>query len=60
MSNDFFPCDGPRGRCDLCRYGHLVYANGRWSFYECYHNPYSGKWVAEIKDCPIASEEEMK
>ena len=39
-------------RCDGCEYKRLVYASGDFSFNGCYCNPYKGKWVAEIKDCP--------
>lgn len=53
INNDFFEyTNQPRGRCDGCRDCCIVYANGGWSFYCCYHNPYHGKWVAEIKNCP--------
>ena len=39
-------------RCKGCEYRHIVHANGGWNFYGCYCRPYTGKWVAEIKDCP--------
>ena len=42
----------PKQRCDDCKYKRLVYANGQFSFYGCYHKPYTGKWLAEIKNCP--------
>ena len=42
----------PKERCEGCKYCKRIYANGGWSFYACYHEPYHGKWVAEIKDCP--------
>ena len=42
------------GRCDGCKYCKEVYANGGLSFFGCYHQPYRGKLVAKIKDCPIA------
>lgn len=36
--------------CDSCR---VVYsAPDGWQFRGCYHEPYRGKWVAEIMDCP--------
>lgn len=41
-----------KGRCDGCKDLKVVHCNGGFSFYGCYHNPYRGKWVAEIKDCP--------
>jgi hypothetical protein len=41
-----------KGRCDGCYHCKLVHCNGGFSFLGCYHTPYRGKWVAEIKDCP--------
>ena len=43
-------------RCENCKYRHIIYANGGFKFYGCYHKPYTGKWVAEIKYCPKGSE----
>ncbi len=40
-------------RCDGCMYRKKVYATNNYSFYGCYHAPYIGKRVAEIKDCPL-------
>lgn len=40
------------GRCKNCQYGKVV-SSGNWSFLGCYAEPYKGKWVVEIKDCPI-------
>ena len=45
------------GRCDGCKYCKAVYANGGWSFLGCYCKPYRGKWVSEIKDCPLKERE---
>ena len=39
-------------RCEECEYKHIVHASGGFSFNGCYHRPYTGKWVATIKDCP--------
>lgn len=44
--------DVKKQRCEGCKYGKSVHANGGFSFKGCYHRPYNGKWVAEIKDCP--------
>lgn len=41
-----------RQRCEGCKYKHIVHANGGYSFNGCYHRPYKGKRVAEIKECP--------
>lgn len=39
-------------RCEGCEYRRTVYAQNGFTFYGCYHHPYSGKRVEEIKDCP--------
>lgn len=40
-------------KCETCGKARVVYdGTGGWSFIGCYHNPYNGKWVVEIKDCP--------
>lgn len=44
------------GRCDGCESCRTVNASGGWTFYGCFHIPYKGKWVAEIKDCPKVKE----
>lgn len=46
----------PDGRCKPCDYGKVVVANGGFAFLGCFCEPYKGKWVAEIKDCPKAGE----
>lgn len=38
--------------CEKCKMSKIVYANGQWNFIGCYHEPYRGKWVCEIKECP--------
>ena len=43
----------PHGRCNPCGYCRVTGGSGGWAFLGCYHQPYNGKWVAEIKDCPI-------
>ena len=40
------------GRCKNCKYANLVDATGGYQFLGCYHRPYKGKRVVEIKDCP--------
>lgn len=42
----------PKGRCKGCAYAKAVVSNGQWIFLGCYHIPYNGKRVAEIKECP--------
>lgn len=39
-------------RCKGCKYKRIVHAGGGFSFNGCYHRPYKGKWVANIKECP--------
>lgn len=61
MTNGFFEYDNQsRGRCDGCRNCRTVHANGGWSFCGCYHEPFRGKWVAEIQNCPKGKEEESE
>ena len=36
----------------LCEHARIVHVNGGGSFYGCMHEPYYGKWIAEINDCP--------
>lgn len=54
MSNqiDDFHNNVPDGRCKGCTYARAVVATGQWMFLGCYHAPYRGKRVAEIKECP--------
>lgn len=40
------------GRCNPCEYAERVKAQDGFTFLGCKHEPYNGKWVAEIKDCP--------
>lgn len=47
FKEDFDP-----GRCNPCEYAERVTAQDGFTFLGCTHNPYHGKWVAEIKDCP--------
>ena len=39
-------------RCNGCEQCKIVHCNGGDSFEGCYHEPYHGKWVGEIKSCP--------
>lgn len=45
-------------RCEGCESRRIVHAQGNYSFYGCYCKPYTGKRVAEIKDCPKNKESE--
>lgn len=48
----------PKDRCRTCEYATAVCATEQFMFLGCYHEPYKGKWVREIKDCPKAGEQE--
>ena len=43
-----FAKDGRCKGCDFCR----GVSGGGFDFLGCYHKPYKGKWVCEIKKCP--------
>ena len=49
---DDFYSNLPKWRCSKCGFAKAVTANGGIMFLGCYHDPYKGKWVAEIKECP--------
>ena len=49
-----------KGRCHHCEYARAVFAQDQSMFLGCYHEPYRGKWVAEIKDCPKKLNKEKK
>lgn len=40
------------GRCKGCDKSRCVPATGGYLFLGCFHEPYKGKSVTEIKDCP--------
>lgn len=42
--------DLDKGRCHPCEYAKPVVAQNEWVFLGCYHKPYNGKRVCEIKD----------
>ena len=42
-------------RCNGCKDCRKVTAADGFTFLGCFHNPFRGKWVAEIKDCPKAN-----
>ena len=45
--------DGIRpGRCHVCPYVEVIRAQENFMFLGCRHEPYRGKWVAEIEECP--------
>ncbi len=54
----FEPEEYKKGRCEGCKYRQRVYAQNNYYFYGCYHRPYIGKRVVEIKYCPKKPESE--
>ena len=56
---DDFYSDLPKGRCNPCQHARCVVATGQYMFLGCYHAPYKGKCVSEIKYCPkVGGEQE--
>jgi hypothetical protein len=49
----------PDGRCKNCQYADVVRGTDGFMFLGCYHRPYRGKWVAEIKECPKEGEDNV-
>ena len=47
-----FKKDYDIGRCNPCPYAEEMNGSGGLLFLGCFHKPYNGKWVVEIKDCP--------
>lgn len=39
-------------RCEGCDHRKPVSGQGHYSFQGCFHEPYKGKRVAEINECP--------
>lgn len=50
--------DYKMGRCNPCPYAEEMSGSGGWCFLGCFHKPYNGKWVVEIKDCPKEREDD--
>ena len=48
-------------RCKKCRNkkSHPVYMVGGGKILGCYQEPYNGKWIAEIEDCPIGETKQL-
>lgn len=42
----------PNGRCKPCKFAKYVGTWEGYGFLGCYHVPYTGKRVCEIKNCP--------
>ena len=56
----FEPSTYVKARCEGCKYRKRVNAQNNYSFYGCYHPPYTGKRVTEVKDCPKKLESEVQ
>lgn len=42
-----------KNRCEGCEFAKRISAQmSNWSFIGCTHEPYKGKWIVEIEDCP--------
>lgn len=39
-------------RCKGCEYCRFIKAQDEWSFHGCFCEPYKGKWIAQIENCP--------
>jgi ribosomal protein L40E len=46
-------------KCRLCKYAEPIQATSNFRFVGCYHHPYKGKWIAEIKECPKKQKSEI-
>lgn len=44
----------------LCKFARMITATGGWSFVGCIHEPYHGKWIAEINECPLGKTPEKE
>ena len=49
-----------KGRCNPCKYSKCVNASVNYKFLGCYHEPYKGKYVGEIKSCPKEKQNDRK
>lgn len=43
-------------KCNGCQFARKIGA-GNWYFIGCTHDPYKGKWIAELKSCPLIEDE---
>lgn len=41
------------GRCKGCKYARTINSTEGWQFVGCICEPYKGKWVVEIENCPM-------
>ena len=46
----------PHNNNKECEYCHMISAQDGWKFRGCFHSPYKGKFISEIKECPIVSQ----
>ena len=45
-------------RCKNCEFYRSVFELNAWGAKGCYHEPYHGKYILEIKECPMQGGEE--
>ena len=57
---DRFYISLPKGRCNPCQYARHVFAQDGFAFLGCYKEPYHGKLVSEIMDCPLKETKESE
>ena len=44
----------PHNNNKVCKYCRMICAQDGWKFRGCFHHPYKGKFISEIKKCPTA------
>jgi hypothetical protein len=44
--------------CENCKHCREIEALGGWRFFGCFYRPYRGKWIEEIKECPMSKGDE--
>ena len=43
--------------CEFCKSCKGVTAYDGFKFRGCFHEPYKGKWIVEVKECPLKDKE---
>lgn len=51
MNNFNLPC--PHNDDKICEYCHGVKAQDGWRFRGCFYHPNKGKYIADVKECPL-------
>lgn len=50
--------DFQKNVCMDCIHSSFVYSGRNFRFIGCFCEPYKGKWVAELRECPLGKEVE--